>query len=289
MSAAMSMSMSAGVSAGAGAQPLSLSSPLSLSLPPSLPPVLADPNILGELLHSLSQPLTGLQCALALSLLEGAEQQHESDAIALQEMDKIIGMFRLIREYVYSGEPAPAASSTALMPALGNVIEELSSIAVIRDVRICLAGSCTASLSLPEPRLRLALQYLITAVIEEQGASGRVMVTLTEGPGETSLRVEGDSQRRELKNPASCRYEAAATSTVRRAKVAIAGRILQTSGASLVLGEPDHTPEGGDLTGFVLRIPLRAMANQIAQKVESGCLAPNGVSFRETYGIAKAV
>ena len=54
------------------------------------------PDVLGELLHSLSQPLTSLRCSLELSLElspeEVAERQQESVAMALQQTEKVIGM-----------------------------------------------------------------------------------------------------------------------------------------------------------------------------------------------------
>ena len=70
--------------------------------PHSFPKLPRGPDVLGELLHSLSQPLTSLRCSLELSLElsieEVAEQQQESVAIALQQTEKVIGMIQLMRE-----------------------------------------------------------------------------------------------------------------------------------------------------------------------------------------------
>ncbi len=75
------------------------------------------PDVLGELLHSLSQPLTSLRCSLELSLdlplelsrelsiKEVAEQQQESVAAALQQTEKVIGMIQLMREYLDAEQP----------------------------------------------------------------------------------------------------------------------------------------------------------------------------------------
>ncbi|MGO9573486.1 MAG: hypothetical protein ACLPTQ_04060, partial [Terriglobales bacterium] len=73
----------------------------------SFPRVPQGPDVLGELLHSLSQPLTGLRCSLELSLQlpldlsieQVAEQQQASVAVALQQTEKVIGMIQLMREY----------------------------------------------------------------------------------------------------------------------------------------------------------------------------------------------
>jgi len=233
--------------------------------------------VLGELLHSLSQPLTSLLCSLELSLElsleETAEQQQANVAVALQQTEKVIGMIQLMREYLDSEQPGPEACPAALAPAMRSVIEELSSIAAVRGVQLRLVGTCTATVPVPESRLRLALQYLIATLIEAQPVGGKVMLLLGEGPAGAVLRVEGergfrgpnfrDQDFRDLEKSAMIsqtkRDPAGATSisvpTLRRVRLAIASRVLETAGASLVFGDGDHAAV--DPTGFVLRIPRR--------------------------------
>ncbi len=235
----MSAGMSAGTSAGTA---MTSGSRATLSA--------QHPDVLGELLHSLSQPLTGLRCSLELSLQEAAEQQQERVAAALQQTEKVITMVRLMREYVDAEQPAPAIFSTALLPVIRDLIEELSSIAAVRNVEVRFAGSCTATVPIPESRLRLALQYLIAAAIEAQSAGGSVMLGLTESPAGSVLRVEGVSVSR-VPPRATAAAASAASTTLHRVRLAIARRVLETAGASLVL-----QGNGGD-AGFVLRIPPR--------------------------------
>ncbi len=234
--------------------------------PHSFPKVPRVPDVLGELLHSLSQPLTGLRCSLELSLdlplelspEEVADRQQESVSIALQQTEKVIGMIQLIREYLDAEQTGPETCSTALAPALRSVIEEVSSIAEVRGVRLRLVGTCTAALPVPESRLRLALQYLIASMIEAQPLGGKVMLLLGEGPAGAVLRVEGERNLRGMEpgatSPPVKRDLVGATSlsvsTLRRVRLAIASRVLETAGASLVIGGGDVGP-----TGFVLRIP----------------------------------
>jgi len=211
--------------------------------------------VLGELLHSLSQPLTGLLCSLELSLQlrpdlsieQVAEQQQASVSVALQQTEKVIGMIQLMREYLDAEQTGPEAFSSALAPATRSLIEELSSIAAVRDVRLRLVGTCTATVPVPESRLRLALQYLIAAMIEAQTVGGKVMLLLGEGPAGAVLRVESDRSLRLQKHSAT-----SLQTTLRGVRIAIATRVLESAGASLVFG-------GGavDPTGFVLRIPRR--------------------------------
>ena len=232
-------------------------------------------DVLGELLHSLSQPLTSLRCSLELSLElsieEVAEQQQESISVALQQTERVIGMIQLMREYLDAEQPGPEAYPVALAPAMRSVIEELSSIAEVRGVQLRLVGTCTAAVAVPESRLRLALQYLIAPMIEAQPAGGEVMLLLGESPAGAVLRVEGERGFRELKRSATQTKRnlavatSASVSTLCRVRLAIASRVLETAGASLAFGDDDDGPTGVDHAtvkhpGFVLRIPRRVGA-----------------------------
>jgi signal transduction histidine kinase len=225
--------------------------------------------VLGELLHSLSQPLTGLRCSLELSLQlpldrsieEVTEQQQASVSAALQQTEKVIGMIQLMREYLDAEQPAPEAFWSALAPATRSVIEELSSIAAVRGVRLRLVGTCTATVPVPESRLRLALQYLITTLIEAQPAGGKVMLLLGEGPAGAVLRAEGERSFRRLgfrDQEQSAANSSTSVPMLRGVRLAIASRVLESAGASLVFGGVDYAAV--DHSGFVLRIPRRFAA-----------------------------
>jgi hypothetical protein len=207
------------------------------------------PDVLGELLHSLSQPLTSLRCSLELSIGEVAEPQQEGVAVALQQTEKVIGMFQLMREYLDTGQPLPEAFSCALAPVTRSVIEELSSIAAVRGVQLRLVGTCSATIPVPESRLRLALQYLVATVIEAQSVGGKVMLLLGQGPAGAVLRGEGEPSFRAPSFRDAPFHEAfGPTAILRRVKLAIASRVVENAGASLVFGDVGPA-------GFVLRIP----------------------------------
>ena len=216
------------------------------------------PDVLGELLHSLSQPLTSLRCSLELSLAndEKTDPRQETVSIALQQTERVIGMVQLMREYVEAEQPGPDANPSAMAPVARSVTEELCSIAAVRDIRLRLAGTCTATLPLPESRLRLALQYLIASLLEAQQDGSKVMLLLGEGPAGAVLRAEAysslsaaDFQYRQDGALRQARSEgSSATSALRSARLAVARRLLETAGASLIFGN-------GAAHGFVLRVP----------------------------------
>ena len=224
--------------------------------------------MLGELLHSLSQPLTSLRCSLELSIDEVAEQQQESVSVALQQTEKVIGMIQLMREFLDAEQPGPETCRVAVAPVLRSVIGELSSIAAVRHIQLRLAGSCTATLPVPKARLQLALQYLIWALIDAQPAGGKVMLLMGEGPAGTVLRAADEHEFRETDGrdwrlnptkPLTNRPSSGATtSTLRRVKLAIASRVFETAGASLVFGDGSAGRPVVDPVGFILRIPHRA-------------------------------
>jgi signal transduction histidine kinase len=198
--------------------------------------------VLDELLHSLSQPLTTLRCSLELSVEDIVGQQQAAVSAALQQTDRVIGVVRLMREYLDTEPATVSQPAVPLGPVLRNVVEQLFSVAEEKQVRLKLTGGCSATIVLAEPRLRLALQYLLGVFIEMQPRHGDLALRLEQGSSESELRADGAS--------------AAATNTglgpdagnptLHHVRLAIACRLLESAGTSL---------EFRDDTGFVLRVP----------------------------------
>ena len=211
-----------------------------MSTSPHSLPQLRAPDVLGELLHSMSQPLTSLRCSLELSIEEAAGQGQQSVTVALQQTEKVIGMIQLMREYLDAEQPGPEACPAALAPALRSVIEELSSVAAVRGIRLQLVGTCMVTMPVPESQLRLALQYLIATMIEAQPVGGKVTLLLGESPAGAVLRVEGERglpEREEKAANAQTEHDlslATSMSGLPSVRLAIASRVLDTAGASLV-------------------------------------------------------
>jgi hypothetical protein len=210
---------------------------------------LPDEDVLGELLHSLSQPLTSLRCSLELSLGEAADQQQAVVDAALQQTEQVIGMIQLMREYLEAEQPGLEARRVALDRVLRKVIEDLASIAEVQGIEVRLEGTCSATVSLPESRLRLALQYLALVLMESAGRRGMVVLCLEEGSTESALRA-GVSAGVHNSDPAAPIHD-----RMRRVKLAIAQRILEAGGMWLTIEE-------GDQSGFLLRIPRMLAASR---------------------------
>src|SRR5882724_2093047 len=85
-----------------------------------------DQAVLGELLHSLSQPLTTLRCSLELSVEEIPGRQQDAVSAALEQTDRVIGVVRLMREYLDTESTTSPRTPVPLGPVLRSVIEQLS-------------------------------------------------------------------------------------------------------------------------------------------------------------------
>ena len=98
-----------------------------------------DQAVLGELLHSLSQPLTTLRCALELSVEQVAGQQ-DVVSTALEQTDRVIAVVTLMREYLDTESSTPSQTLVPLGPVLRGVIDQLTSKAAERHIRLQLTG-----------------------------------------------------------------------------------------------------------------------------------------------------
>jgi hypothetical protein len=91
---------------------------------------------LGELLHSLSQTLTSLRCSLELSVEEVAGQQQDAVSAALEQTDRVIGVVRLMREYLDTESASLPQPPVPLGLVLRSVVDQLSAVAADRQVRL---------------------------------------------------------------------------------------------------------------------------------------------------------
>ena len=204
-----------------------------------------DHVMLGELLHSLSQPLTSLRCSLELSVEEIIGQPQNAVAAALEQTDRVIAVVRLMREYLETESAGVPQAPVTLGPVLRGVVDQLSQVAFDRQVRLQLTGGCSATIVLAEPRLRLALQYLIGILIEKQPRHGEVTLRLEQGLSESELRANITAAA-----IATAPKHDPVTATLHHVQLAIARRLLESAGASLAFGA-----SGDDHFGFLLNIP----------------------------------
>lgn len=212
-------------------------------------PSSSDQDVLGHLLHSLSQPLTTLRCSLELSLDEFTDRQSEAVCLALEQADKAIEAVRFMREYLEIEQGRRPVQTVALAPAVHAVLERASVLAEARNIPLLYSGTSNAVLHVHEFWLHRALNYLIAALLDDQVA-GQAIVVLLEDASSCYLFSVHCLPCRSSRNRNSA--PAGAPGNMRYVKLAIARRVLESAGGSLEFSSDDKP-------GLILRIP-RPMA-----------------------------
>ena len=212
------------------------------------PPPPQNQGLLQDLLHSLSQPLTTLHCALEHSL-EQEELEHAREvAMALEQADRVIELVRLMREYIQAETACFLAEPFPLGLALENVLEQVSVLAEARGLHLFAYGTSVAAIPVRGIWLQRALLYLIGSLLELISPGWAVTVLLEDG--RTHSLISGhclpvDSS--ECPAPGSLRQSEDANIS-RQVKIEIARRIFGHAGASL-----DFPANGAP--GFRIRLP----------------------------------
>lgn len=210
--------------------------------------LLENQEILGELLHSVSQPLTTLCCSLELSIGKASGQQQEAVSAALEQAERVINQVRLLREYLDAELLVPSARPIRFAGVVMAVVEELSFVAAANQIELKLEGTSEALVAIAEPRLRLALQYLFSLLMEGLPPKAKVILHFEEGRSESLLRSEVIAFGPQLRTGFSSQHsQERDLSTCRKVKLAIASRVLESGGASLELDS--------DASRLIVRIP----------------------------------
>ena len=204
--------------------------------------------LLQDLLHSLSQPLTTLHCALEYSLEHEELKRAPEVAFALEQTDRAIELVRLMREYVDAETGCILAQPFPLGLAIENVLDQLSVLAEARGVRLFAYGTSNVSIPVRGVCLQRALFYLVGTLLETAPSGCAITILLEDGPSHSFLSghcLPTDASACPLWEPSRQGLNA---NTSRQVKIEIARHVFGYSGASLdlyVSGRP----------GFVIRLP----------------------------------
>ena len=205
----------------------------------------ACPDVLGNLLHALCQPLTTLRCSLELSLDQFTHAQSEPVSLALEQADQAIETVQLIREYLELQRGMKPVGPVALTPAVHAALEQLAVVAEAYRVPLFALGDSTATLTINEFWLQRALRYLIGPIIEMQGTGSAIAVLLEDHRFGSVVSVHRLSfpqfagQRNDDERIAS---------GLLQARIGIAQCVFESAGASLEVYRGEHS-------GFSIRIP----------------------------------
>src|SRR5271165_113805 len=212
-------------------------------------------DVLRDLLHSVSQPLTTLHCALESSLTRDEVDHAEDVSLALEQTDRVIEAVRLMREYLDAEQgcssPAGTVAPVALNSAIDNVLQQLSVLAAARGVHLFACGASKARIPVRDAWLQRAFLYLVGVLIDNE-PPGSSIIVLLEDRAEQSVLSGHSLPFASL--PQSPARPAPLPNSLQQVKVAIAQRALESAGASVEFFA-DHNP------GFTVRVPRPASAH----------------------------
>jgi signal transduction histidine kinase len=137
-------------------------------------------QLVSDLFHQLSQPLTTLCCSLELALLQppGPEQYREIVTHALVQAEKASSLATAIRELFDASRPGENGEVLDLRRAVEEAVTDLLPVAEAAGVQICHAPGPACPVWFDQLRLRQGLFQLIGFVIGSGGPGGAVGIEL---------------------------------------------------------------------------------------------------------------
>ena len=145
-------------------------------------------QLVSDLFHQLSQPITTLCCSLELALLQtpDAEQYGEIVSQALCQAEKVSSLATAIRELFDASQPGEHGEVLELGAALAETVSDLLPVAESAEVQVCHVPGPACPVRFDAARLRQGLFHLIGFVIGS-GAPGAVVKIELEARGAEAM------------------------------------------------------------------------------------------------------
>ena len=168
-------------------------------------PALADcepRQLVADLFHALSQPLTTLSCSLELTLQQAAtvEEYRESVARALADAERVSWLSTGIRELLEAGQASEDCELLPLQAAVQAAINDLLLLAESKGVQICYSPGAAGLVWFEARRLRQGLFHLLGSALSAGGPGAVVRIEMVEAGEEVvlALTVSGEAHRANL-------------------------------------------------------------------------------------------
>lgn len=150
-----------------------------------------DLQLLADLFHNLSQPLTTLRCCLGLSLHKSPGKQNRRDLeIAMRAAESVASLVAGIRELVEAPNPPPTHAVANLHECLREVVDDLGPVAESMQLTLSLVSRASAQVEIAPLRLRQALFQLLGVALESCPAGNEVQVTTREEGENAVLTIQ---------------------------------------------------------------------------------------------------
>ncbi len=151
-------------------------------------------QLMHDIFHELSQPLSTLTCLLEVNLLVSrpAKRTRHDLQIALKQTQSVMRLFRGLRELVEAGDPKQDQQVLNLADCLHEVIADIVPVAEKQNVKLALLGEAAISsdkclVSFQASRLRQGLLRALEFTLE--GCPGGMEIQITSAADGDVARV----------------------------------------------------------------------------------------------------
>jgi signal transduction histidine kinase len=191
-------------------------------------------QLVSDLFHQLSQPLTTLCCSLELAPLQAstAEEYGEIVSRALGQAEKVSWLATAIRELFDAGQAGQAPEVLELRRAVQDAVGDLLPVAASAGIEISYLTAPTCPIWFDAQRLRQGLFHLLGFVVDSGGRGELVKIELKEH-GEKAVMTITVSGADRLMNGADQKDSQPALT--RRLGIGIARAIFEAAGGSFNL------------------------------------------------------
>jgi len=198
-------------------------------------------QLISELFHALSQPITALRCSLELALYDQAVTlSKENLQTALTHAEKIAQLASGIRELVQADDPGDERIELALGDYLHEAMLDMQPIAAAAQVEMQLEGKLADRVIAEPRRLRQALFYWLEFSLASAvaGSMLNLKISAQDGLGIVTLYVDRENSGSIL---SAVDAEARSQKLSRRLGLAIAGRIFESAGGGLQMQDNEQS------------------------------------------------
>ena len=146
-------------------------------------------QLMSDIFHDLSQPLSTLVCLLEVNLLlpRPAKQVRRDLQIALKQANSIVRFDRALRELWEAGNTREDEQVLSLTTCLREVVADLLPVAESANLKLSLTSRGDSLVNFQAGRLRQAVFYLLEFALGSAAVGAEVKVTV--GEEEESVRV----------------------------------------------------------------------------------------------------
>jgi C4-dicarboxylate-specific signal transduction histidine kinase len=189
-------------------------------------------QLVSDLFHQLSQPLTTLCCSLELALLQTptAEQYSEIVSQALSQAEKVSALATAIRELFDASLAGQCGEVLDLRRAVEETVGDLLPVAESAGVRVCYLPGPSCRVWFDAPRLRQGLFHLIGFAIGSDGPGAAVRIELAEHGAELGMGLTISGSQGICDEPSNPNPD---LELLRRLGLGIARAVFEAAGGSL--------------------------------------------------------